>query len=270
MSEMPLYRTSFGRGFLAAGASPVLLLGPFLLLLAYWLALVARGYAGSQPAVLFQALALPPLGPITDARVLQFVLPTRAATWGLLAAFLMRALVLSALAAAIVDVLETGRVGRAAVFRALRATPIVLGGLIVSFVAGLFTQLAASAGGLGLGTLAFVVATAGTIHFLGFLPFVAVTERRGLGASMRRSIAGARTPGGRNFLLALLYVFVMFLFTILPVGSGSISAQPSVGSWVAGLAFTHYHVGFLATIGYRWLVVRHTVPEPAPPQRRRR
>ena len=267
MSEMPLYRTSLGRGFLSAGSNPVLVLAPFLFVLGYWVLLVASGFVGPPQQIVYGALAVPPLSSSTDVGALQQVLPAAAAPWALLGLFLVRAIVVAFLAAWMVDQLETGRLSSAAPLRALRALPVVLGGLVVSFIAGLFANFA-SVAGPGIGTLASVAVTAAAIHFLGYLPFVAITGHRGLGDALRRSVAAARTPGGRNFMLCMLYVFVLIVMQIALSGRPLFTAQPTLDVWIRSLVITFMHVGFFATLGFRWLSVADDLP-PTQPQPRR-
>jgi hypothetical protein len=104
---------------------------------------------------------------------------------------------------------------------------------------------------------------------LGFLPFVAVTERRSLPAAISRSVAGGRTPGGRHFLFCMLYLLVLTILQVLTPGS-EITANPKLVTWVYVLAITFLHVGAFAAFGYRWLVIEDSVPEPAQAASRRR
>jgi len=266
MSPLPLYRESFSRGFVAVGSSPFLLLVPMVLVLGLWFGLLAGGYVGTPAQPLVNAFAIPPLSVTSDAFAVFTVFGQRAGLYLILPVLIVRAIVTGVLAAAIVDRLETGRVGAIALLRGLRAFPIVLGMLIVGFIGAIAGQFAGAFLGPGIGLLVSGVALPAFLVFaLGFVPFVAVTESRSLGDAFRRAYGVARSPGGRHFMLSALYLLALNVVPlVIPIGSQPITAAPTLGQWVGILVLTVFHMGFLAAFGYRYLMGAPVVPEVVP------
>jgi hypothetical protein len=181
---------------------------------------------------------------------------------------LVRAVFLAVLAGLIFEGFRTGSVSVTGVLRGLRAVPIVLGSVILSLLSVMALFLVATSGP-GLGSLAQVLLPAATLWLLGFVPFVAVSERRSLPAAISRSVAGGRTPGGRQFLFCMLYLLLLTIGQAFTPGA-QITANPSLATWVYVLVVGYVHMGFFAAFGYRWLVIQDTVPEPATPASARR
>jgi hypothetical protein len=267
MSTMPSFRRSLGRGFLLVGSNPLLLLVPFLWVLLSWLALVGFGYVGS-PTVLGQSVSLPPLSVGADLQATLVTFAQPVGIYALLPMLVLRAALLAVLAGLVVEGFETGSVSIAGVLRGLRAFPIVLGGVILSLLSVMALIVVGSLGP-GFGILVQVLLPAATLWLLGFIPFVAVTERRSLPAAISRSVAGGRTPGGRQFLFSLLYLLVLTVLEVFTPGA-EITANPGLATWVYVLLIGYAHIGSFAAFGYRWLVIRDSVPEPAQATSRRR
>jgi hypothetical protein len=269
LSPMPTFRRSLGSGFLLVGSNPLLLGVPFLWILATWVAYLGFGYVGSPTPPLGQAVALPPLSVGGDLQSAWLVFGQQVGTYVLLPILLLRSVVFAVLAGLVVEGFQTGRVSMSGVRRGLRAAPIVVGGMILNLLAVMALFLTGSLGP-GFGSLVSVLLPAATLWLLGFVPFVAVTERRSLPAALSRSVAGGRTPGGRQFLFSMLYFLLLTLLQAFTPG-GEITANPSLATWVYVLFVGYVHMGFFAAFGYRWLVIQDTVPEPAQqaPARRR-
>lgn len=261
MSEMPRFRTSLAQGFLLVAANPALIAACFLFVLAVWLVLLGFGYVGS-PLALTQVFALPPLSTALDTQNAVSVAGQRAGLMAGLGLLVVRALVVAILAGAIVEGFEhAGRIRPAAIARGLRASPRVLAATVLAFVALFLAQLGAVFGA-GIATLVQVVLPAFALYLLGFVPFAAVRRRDPLPETIRRSIAGARTPGGRHLSFCLLYVLIAFLLPVFLPQGAFITASPSVVTWIGILVMTLIHLGFTAALGYRWLAVEASVAEP--------
>jgi hypothetical protein len=260
MSQMPRYRDSLGQGFLLVASNPVLLLGPFLVVFVVWLLLLAFGFVGTGIA-LSQMWAMPPLSTAFDT---QNAISIAGQQTGLILAvplLLVRAVLVGVLAGLIVEGFERdGVVGAGGVIRGLLAFPLVLADLILSFV-GLFLAQFGSALGPGLGTLVQVVLPAFILYALGFVPFSAVRERRPLPDTLRRSFAGARTPGGRHLAFCVLYVLIAFVLPLFIPERATITANLAPGTWIGLFLLTYVHVSFTAAFAYRWLAVESSVDE---------
>jgi hypothetical protein len=261
MSAMPTYRRSLGSGFLLVGANPLLLAVLFLWILATWLALAAFGYIGTPNVPLGQALSLPPLSIGADLQSVLVVFGQPTGIYALLPMLVLRAILLAVLAGLIAEGFQTGSVSVSGALRGLRAVPIVLGGVILSLLSVMALFLVASSGP-GFGSLAQVLLPAATLWLLGFMPFIAVSERRSLPAAISRSVAGGRIPGGRQFLFCLSYLLLSTILQALTPGT-RITANPSLATWAYVLLVAYVHVGFFAAFGYRWLVIQDAVPEPS-------
>jgi hypothetical protein len=108
----------------------------------------------------------------------------------------------------------------------------------------------------------------GGLYFLGFSPIVAAAEGHAPGQAVRRGTRAARLPGTRHLTLVLAYFLLL-------VYSGAIApfpvfgpSTPAIGVWSYALVFTFVHVSVMATLAYRWLIVRDQVPLVAPPRKR--
>jgi hypothetical protein len=213
------------------------------------------------PTVLGQAVSLPPLSVLGDLQSALIVFGQPAGIYALMPMLFLRSILIAVLAGLVIQGFETGAVSAAGAVRGLRGTPIVLAGVILSLLAVMAQTLGASLGP-GPGSLVQVLIPAAAIWLLGFVPFVAVTERRSLPAAISRSVAGGRTPGGRQFLFSMLYFLLLTILQRLTPGA-QITANPSLATWVYVLFVSYVHMGFFAAFGYRWLVIQDTVPEPA-------
>jgi hypothetical protein len=257
LSVMPTFRTSLAQGFVVVASNPVLVIACFLLVLAVWSALLALGYVGA-PFTLAQTFALPPLSIAFDTQNAVSIAGQRTGVIAGLGLLIVRAIVVSLLSAAIVVAFEQGgRVSTSATRRAFLAYPRVLASCVLGYLSLFFTQLGQFLPA-GIGLLAQVVLPTFVLYLLGFVPFIAVRRRTSLPDTLRLSVAGARTPGGRHLSFCILYVLMaLFLAWFLPDGS-YITASPSVATWIGILAMTVLHLGFTAALGYRWLAVERT------------
>jgi hypothetical protein len=264
---------AIGRGLVVVGASWSILLVTFLAVLAEWGVLLATG-ARTTPRFLLTAMWLPPLGNALDFQSGQAVGGGGGIALGL-GLLVGRALVVSVLTALILAALVGGRpsIGDAAL--ALRAWPSVIAssliGLSVLLVGGSFLQIL----GVGLQLLGNVALLAALLHFLGFVPAIAVRERLRLVETLRASREAATLGGGQHFTFCFLYVLVA-LFVIPVIGSrlsdsaGQITANPSISAWVLGLVASYVQVAFLAAFCSRLLVADRVLAERPAPQPARR
>jgi hypothetical protein len=265
MSEMPTFRRSLGQGLLLVASNPVLLFAPLVFVFLVWLVLIAFGFVGTGLA-LTQVVAMPPLSTAFDT---QNAISLAGQQSGLIVALpllLFRALFVCVVSGLVVEGFERkGSTGTSGVVRGLAAFPLVLAYLMLSFVA-LFLAQFGSVFGPGLGTLLQVLLPAVVLWALGFVPFAAVRRRGPLADTLRRSYAGARTPGGRQLSFCILYVLLAFVLPLFVPDRSIITANPAPGTWIGLFVLSFLHVAFTAAMAYRWLAVESTVP--AAPARR--
>ena len=261
--------TALGRGFLVAGGSWPILLVSFVALFGEWAVLIAMG-TRTTPRFLVTAMALPPIGSAIDYQSAQALGGTAGIVVGF-ALLVLRAFVVAVLAGLIIGVLEGGRASLRDARRGLRAVPFVVAinvvGLSALLVGGSLLQVL----GFGLQFLGNVMLITALLHFLGFVPAIAVRERLGLIDTLRRSRAAASLAGGQQFTFCLLYVvallFVLPLLGTLNESGGLITANPSVSAWLYGMVATYVNVSFLAALSYRWMAAEPYLA--AQPVRRR-
>lgn len=247
--------TALGRGFLAVGGSWPILLVSFVALFGEWAVPIAMG-TRTTPRFLVTAMALPPVGSAIDYQSAQALGGTAGIVVGF-ALLVLRAFVLAILAGLIIGVLEGGRASLRHARRGLRAVPFVVAinvvGLSALLVGGSLLQVL----GFGLQFLGNVMLITALLHFLGFVPAIAVRERLGLIDTLRRSRAAASLAGGQQFTFCLVYVvallFVLPLLGTLNESGGLITANPSVSAWLYGMVATYVNVSFLAALSYRWM-----------------
>jgi hypothetical protein len=247
--------TALGRGFLAVGGSWPILLVSFVALFGEWAVLIALG-TRTTPRFLVTAMALPPVGSAIDYQSAQALGGTAGIVVGF-ALLVLRAFVVAVLSGLVIGVLEGRRAGRRGARRGLRGVPLVVAinvvGLSALLVGGSLLQVL----GFGLQFLGNVMLITALLHFLGFVPAIAVRERLGLIDTLRRSRAAASLAGGQQFTFCLLYVvallFVLPLLGTLNESGGLITANPSVSAWLYGMAATYVNVSFLAALSYRWM-----------------
>jgi len=261
--------TALGRGFLVVGGSWPILLVSFVALFGEWAVLMAMG-TRTTPRFLVTAMALPPVGSAIDYQSAQALGGTAGIVVGF-ALLVLRAFVVAVLAGLIIGVLEGRRASLRDARRGLRAIPFVVAinvvGLSALLVGGSVLQVL----GFGLQFLGNVMLITALLHFLGFVPAIAVRERLGLIDTLRRSRAAASLAGGQQFTFCLLYVvallFVLPLLGTLNESGGLITANPSVSAWLYGMVATYVNVSFLAALSYRWMAAEPYLA--AQPVRRR-
>lgn len=261
-SPMPGIGRSLSRGVLTVAGQPVLVIVPVILVALAWLTLLAIGFEGT-PGRLVAVLALPPISTYFD-------LGTGSTTYGIGPGFLMfigisiliRTVVVALLTGAIVEALEDGRVSKYGLLRGLRALPTVLAVHVLSFTIIIGGNLILPILGPGIGFLGFVAALVAGLFLLGFAPTAAVREGRTVLDEIRRSARAALLPNTKHLVLCSLYFFLALpvLVGFAPGGS-SITANPSLVTWVFAFVVNVIHVGFLAAFAYRWIGVEAVVPE---------
>ncbi len=261
-SALPPIGRSLARGLLTVAAQPVLIVTAIVLVAGTWFLLLALGFQGA-PSRLVDVLALPPISTYFD-------LGTGNSLFGLGPGFLafvgvslvLRTIVYSVLSGMVLEALEDGRVGAYGALRGLRAVPTVLTVHVLAFsliVAGnLFFPIL----GPGIGFLGFVAALVAGLYFLGFAPTAAIREGRTVLEEIRRSARAAMMPYGRHLVLCSLYFFLALPVVVgLAPGGASITANPTLLTWVFAFLVNVVHLGFMAAFAYRWLVAEDEVPE---------
>jgi hypothetical protein len=262
---------SLGRGFLAVGSSPLIVLSSFGLVFLLWVGLVALGLKG-PPARLVNLLALPPVSTYFDALNAMSIygfglLGFLAATAFLLA----RAVVLALLTALVVRIYEGEGTLAETLLRGLRIVPVTAVVGTASLAMPIFGSVVLPLFGPGFGFLGSVLLLVAAMFLLTFAPVLALRRPDlPLPEVVRRGARAALMPGSRHLLMSMLYVFLALpvLLALTPGGS-ALGVNPGLSTWVWALACTFLHLGFLAAFAYRFMSVEDEVPE-QPVRRRRR
>lgn len=264
-SPFPPLGKSLAQGLRVVGSSPPILAVAFLSLLATWVLFAALGVQADPRglAVLLPVLPAQVLGDasvaiprgasaVSSISALAGLAALRAVTYGLLCLLIVAAL----------------RDGKASISEAMRSLPRV----VVVFIGLYLVQFGLVLAGIQVLSLllpqfGFLGMVAG-LYFLGFSPVVAAAEGHAPGPAVRRGARAARLPGNRHLTLVLVYFLLL-------VYSGAIApfpafgpSTPNIGVWSYALVFTFVHISVLATLAYRWLLVRDQVPAVAPPRKR--
>jgi hypothetical protein len=267
-SAMPKMRTSVARGFVTVAASPVLVVGSFLLLIVLWLVVIAFGYQGPF-ATMSSALALPPLGTSFDATLATGIFGLQGGIVGITAFVVLRGVLIALLTAGVVEALDTGRVSAASAVNGLRALPVCLATSVLGVAFLTLSSFFAPLLGPGFGILIQVGGLVLGVYLFVFAPVIAVAERRTLPDSLTRSIRAARMPGVGNLGMAALYVIPAIAVIVAPGKPGNlIGVNPSIAAWAFVLVVSLLHVVMLAAFAFRYLAVADEVPEAREPRGR--
>jgi hypothetical protein len=267
-SAMPKMRTSVARGFVTVAASPVLVVGSFLVLIVLWLVVIACGYQGPF-ATMSSALALPPLGTSFDATLATGIFGLQGGIVGITAFVVLRGVLIALLTAGVVEALDTGRVSTASAVNGLRALPVSLATSVLGVAFLTLSSFFAPLLGPGFGILIQVGGLVLGVYLFVFAPVIAVAERRTLPDSLTRSIRAARMPGVGNLGMAALYVIPAIAVIVAPGKPGNlIGVNPSIAAWAFVLVVSVLHVVMLAAFAFRYLAVADEVPEAREPRGR--
>jgi hypothetical protein len=268
-SPAPRVGASLLRGISATLSGPAILLAVPLAIAAEWLILIALGYQGPF-STLSSALALPPIGTVIDGNLAATVFGLAGGQVAILAFMVIRALLLSAFAALLVEVLEDGRVTRAAAGRAVRAVPVALlvnvAALSLLLISGYLGVLL----GPGLALLLQMAALVGGVYLFAAAPAIAAAERRSVSDAVMRSVRSARMPGSGSLTLAALYAVPALAFAFVPKPGMDVGVNPSPAAWAFAIVANLLHVAVLGAFAFRYLAVSDAVQEAPPRQRRQR
>ncbi len=262
---------SLGRGFLAVGSSPLIVLSSFALVFVQWVALVALGLEG-PPARLVNLLALPPVSTYFDA--LNGVTIYGFGLLGFLAAtafVVVRAVILALLTALVVRIYEGEGTLVEALARGLRIVPVTAVVGLMSLTTMILGSVVLPFLGPGLGFLGSVLLLVAATFLLVFAPVLALRRPDlPLPEVVRRGARAALMPGSRHLLMSMLYIFLALpVLLALTPGGAELGVNPALATWVWALACTFVHLGFLGAFAYRFMTVEDEVPE-APVRRARR
>ena len=270
MASMPRVRTAVSRGVVTVLSTPVLVVGVPALLWLMWLSVVLGGYQGPF-AIFVNAFALPPVGTSFDASLATGIFGLQGGLIGIVVFVVMRAIIMTFLAAWIVDVLERGHVTSGAAIRALRAFPTSLAVNMASIALLTLASLIGPMLGASFAILIQVASLVAGVYLFAAAPVIAVTERRRMPDAMSRSIRAARMPGTGSLVFATLYVIPALALVVAPGKPGSlIGVNPSVGAWALAIVASLLHVAMLAAFAFRYLSIADEVPDAPPPRARTR
>jgi hypothetical protein len=256
---------SFGRGLLAVGTSPVILVTGFVATIALWFAFVAIS-SGVVPssAALVQMLLLPPGHSFVDVGLLagSRANPTAGLAFAvgliLVRAFLAGFLI-AASDAALRGQRSPGEMLRQSAARAIRAFWVVLAleagyVMITLFVGTLPFILGAQAAPLV--SAAWLI---GGLYFLIYCQICAVIDGASPRDSVTWSIRAARLPGREHALLILGYVAISLLLPAFADRISGLQATPSISAWIYALTAAFLNLSVLAAFVWRWNVLAEPV-----------
>jgi hypothetical protein len=262
-SSWPPIGRSLGRGFLAVGSSPLIVLSSFGLVFLLWVALVALGLEG-PPGRLVNLLALPPVSTYFDA--LNGVTIYGFGLLGFLAAtafLLVRAVILALLTALVVRIYEGEGTLAETLLRGLRIVPVTAVVGMMSLATMILGSVVLPFLGPGFGFLGSVLLLVAAMFLLVFAPVLALRRPDlPLPEVVRRGARAARMPGSRHLLMSMLYIFLALpVLLALTPGGAELGVNPSLATWVWALVCTFVHLGFLGAFAYRFMTIEDEVPE---------
>ncbi len=263
-SPYPKFGISMAAGMRAVGGSPLILGLSFGFLLLTWALFVALG-VDVTPRLLGILLALSPANLFSDVPV-AFGAGSPVTTVVAVAALsILRSLTWGVLGLLIVDELGGGPADLRSALRRLpkvAASLLVIDVIEVALVVVLLQVIVQFLGQLAiLGVLV-------SIYFLVMAPVVAVTEGARAQDALRKGFRAARLPGTRHVAIVMAYFFFIFWISAISPFPVFAPATPSVVAWAFALVTTFIHVGVFAALMYRWMAVRHLVPDQAAQPRR--
>lgn len=265
-TAMPRPRTSFARGFVTAGSSPLVIGLGFGLVFVFWLGLVAIGFQGPA-AVLTNALAVPPIGTGLDLQIASTIVGTQAGGLGVAAIIpfiVVRSVAFAALAGLVVEALESGRTTWVGIVRGLRRTHVVLATNILYLAILTLSQLLSPLLGPGFAILLFIAAPIAGIYLLVFPPFVAIREGLSMPDSLRRGWRAARLPGRGNLAMATFYVIPATAILVVSVSGrwsfALLGVNPTWAAWLFILFVNFLHMAALAAFAFRWMSIEAEAP----------
>ncbi len=260
-TTMPRIRTAITRGVVTVIGTPALVIGPIVFVFAFWLVMIAAGYQGPL-APLANLLALPPVGTSLDASLATSLFGIQGGLYGILVFIVVRAIVLGILTAAVVEVLDRGRVTVDCLRVGVRAFPTTLSVCIIGVGILTAASIAGPLLGPGIGILLQVGGLVLGIDLFVFAPVIAVSEHRSMPDSLARSVRAARLPGAGNLNMAALYVVPAVAVIVAPGKPGNlIGVNPSPGAWAFTILVNLLNVALLATFAFRYLSIAHEVPD---------
>ena len=260
-SMMPRIRTALARGVVTVIGTPALVIGTMVFLLVFWLMLVALGYQGPL-APLANLLAIPPVGTSLDASLATSIFGLQGGLYGILGFLVVRGVVLGVTTAAVVQVLDQGRITTEGLRVGIRALPVTIAVCIIGVGILTAASIAGPLLGPGIGILLQVGGLIIGTDFFVFAPVIAVSEHRSMPDSLARSVRAARMPGVGNLNLAALYVIPAVALIVAPGKPGNlIGVNPTIGAWVFAILLNLLHLALLATFAFRYLSVAHEVPD---------
>jgi hypothetical protein len=257
------------RGLLATMTSVPLVFLVFASTLLLWGAFVSVG-AASQPAVMSQYLALPPIHSAIDLDFL--VTAARAGGGGgaALAAFLIllvfRAFfaitAISLAADSHLRVRSSGTVGNA--LSLLRGKMVPLFAIEAVFLLVAVASLFLLVGFLGL--LGVVLPLVAALYIGVFVEPVAVLEDLRPREALRASFEVTKLLRSGHSVMVSAYILLIIVLWIVAPGRSGV-ATPTVAVWVYALVGGLLNVAFLSAFVHRWLLLRPLVLENADGER---
>jgi hypothetical protein len=117
-----------------------------------------------------------------------------------------------------------------------------------------------------LGLVGLAVVMVAEMHYLVFVPVIAVTEQTRPGDALSLALRLVRQSTRQSLFFSSGYVMITLFFLVLQAPFAS--ASPSIQVWAYVLLASFVHVGVLAALVLRWLAVREKVLEGWTPRAR--
>jgi hypothetical protein len=270
---------SLARGLFTVGESPPLVVSALLAPLVLWLIFTAYGaHLARFPGLMAMLVALPPVHSLfldISALVGGSSNSTLLGLLFLTAVLAVRAGLLAFWVNAILDRLEppspvergvdpaggwrgalTGLLGRSA-----RVFGAMLGMEAAFFAFSLLTAFIAVA--VALGQFAVIAALVGGVYFFAYTPVIIAVDGVSVREAARLSFRAARFPGPRHMVATFSYLVLALFVAVFVPPSRVAAATPDLATWLFVLFMSFVHVAALATLTYRWLLIRERVLEAA-------
>lgn len=259
----PSIAASMARGLLSSMSSiplVVLTLGSVFLL---WAAFVSVGL-GSQPSVMSQYLALPPIHSALDLDFLFTAARVAGGGGAALVAFLLLIVFRAFFAVVAISLAADAHAGVRPHAAIRRAASLLKGKIVRLFLIEsgfLFVALASLAVLAGfLGLLGVVLPLVAALYIGAFVESAAVLEDLRPREAIRASFEVTKLIRSGHSVMVSAYILLVIVLWIIAPGRPGV-ATPTVAVWAYALVCGLLNVAFLSAFVHRWMLLRPLVTE---------
>ena len=251
------------RGLLTTMTSPPLVAVTLVSVPLLWAVFASVGL-GSQPAIMSQYLALPPIHSALDLDFLFSAARVGGGGGAALVAFLLLVVFRAFFAVVAVSLAADAHAGIGPGAAARRATSLLKGKMTRLFLIEsgfLFVALASLAVLAGfLGLLGVILPLVAALYVGAYVETAAVLEDLRPRAATRASFEVTKMlRSGHSVMVAVYIALIIVLWMVAPGRSGV--ATPTVAVWAYALVAGLLNVAFLSAFVHRWLVLRPLLGE---------